>query len=118
MGIEWYILCDDDRTAYGLGKYGDELAALIENGLRGPELRTAVEEDLRFRFRCTEPYYARVTSEIVTFCEKVVRATNDMREDFAVEHPGDPLDPEDHVGRTIYQLLGSRYSRPEELLDA
>jgi hypothetical protein len=125
MGTEWYLLCDDDMTAYQLGKGACQIATVIHEGKRGVELdaemRVWLEDlaspgdvnfDAQFIFIDPIAYCARVEREVAAFLLKGgVRVDNDASWDEVwIETDGrDPYRMRES-GCRVYRQVGSRYA--------
>jgi hypothetical protein len=125
MGTEWYLLCDDDMTAYQLGKGACEIASVIHEGKRGVDLDAEMQLwlsdltdngdanfDAYLAFVDPAAYRARVVREIAAFLSKdAVHVDNDASWDEVwIDTGRDPYRMRES-GCRVYRQVGSRYAQ-------
>lgn len=118
MGVEYYVVCDDDRTGYELGKGSWSLFYEIKPFQCAADLRAAfellIEKDQDFPgLEDRRAYLREICEEVVAYCEQRawrVRFVNDCGDETVV----DPERFEDYVARGLgdgylFRRVGTRY---------
>lgn len=125
MGIDWYLLCDEDDTAYLLGKGAYVIADVIAGGLRGDALVEAIRSWMADSYarssdkylRDLPTYTDRIAGEIEEFANKPrVRVDNDASWDAVWIDRGRGAQGNAQQECRIYRLVGQLYANPDELV--